>query len=196
MLLVAAASTLAMLAFAALTMNWMRVRMKPWEWLAAAAAVVFLFRPDFFMDQISPEYKSVPATQAYAVAGQLPADERLIAVIAGTTIEGKALTKTVAVRLGEADPDGRKRLALAGLTLSTLGDEVQVMGTKFGGAARKSGFEEGFTIGEIKVASGRTSPYWFYVPGLVLLWLVWMAQSRRMAQPDMTPSACRSRRPA
>ena len=183
MLLVAGASTLAMLAFAALTMNWMRVRMKPWEWLAVAVAVVFLFRPDFFMDRIVPEYKSLPATQAYAVAGQLLADERLVAVIAGTTIEGKELTKTVAVSLGEANPDGRKRLALAGLTLSTLGDKVQVMGTKFGSAARKSGFEEGFDIREIKVASGRTSAYWFYLPGLVLLLLVWMAQSRRMAQP-------------
>jgi Domain of unknown function (DUF3394) len=135
------------------------------------------------MDRIAPEYKSLPATQAYAVAGQLPADERLVAVIAGTTLEGKELTKTVAVNLGEANSDGRKRLAQAGLTLSTLGDKVQVMGTKFGSAARKSGFEEGFDIAEIKVASGRASPYWFYLPGLALLLLVWLAQGRRMAQP-------------
>ena len=178
--LVAGASTLAMLVFAALTMNWMRVRMKPWEWLLLAVAVVFLFRPDFFMDAIAPEYRSVPAAQASAVAAQLPAGERLVAVIAGTTLEGRELTKTVAVNLGPADSDGRKRLAAAGLTLTTLGDKVQVMGAKFGSAARKSGFEEGFDIVELKVPSGRSSPYWFYLPGLLLMGLVWWSQGRRL----------------
>jgi hypothetical protein len=179
-LLVASASTIAMLVFAALTMNWMRVRMKLWEWPVLALAVVFMFRPDFFMDQLAPEYKSVPAAQAFTVAGQLAAGERLVAVIAGSTLEGKALTKTVAVNLGEANADGRKRLAAAGLTLAPLGDKMQVMGAKFGSAARKSGFEEGFDIVEIKVPSGRASPHWFYLPGLVLIVLVWVMQGRRV----------------
>ncbi len=178
--LVAVASTIAMLVFAALTMNWMRVRMKAWEWLLLAVAMVFLFRPDFFMDRIAPEYRSVPATQASAVAAQLPAGERLVAVIAGTTLEGRELTKTVAVNLGPANADGRKRLAAAGLTLTTLGDKVQVMGAKFGSAARKSGFEEGFDIVELKVPSGRSSPYWFYLPGLLLIGMVWWSQGRRL----------------
>jgi hypothetical protein len=179
--LVAIASTVAMLVFAALTMNWMRVRMKAWEWPVLALAVVFLFRPDFFMDQLTPEYKTVPAAQAYTVAGQLPAGERLVAVIAGTTLEGKALEKTVAVNLGPANTDGRKRLAAAGLTLLPAGDKMQVLAAKFGSAARKSGFEEGFDVVELKLPSGRTSPYWFYLPGLVLIVLVWVAQGRRLA---------------
>ena len=179
--LVAVASTLAMLVFAALTMNWMRVRMKAWEWPVLALAVVFLFRPDFFMDQLTPEYSAVPAAQAYTVAGQLPAGERLVAVIAGTTLEGKELVKTVAVNLGPANADGRKRLAAAGLTLLPAGDKMQVLAAKFGSAARKSGFEEGFDVVELKLPSGRTSPYWFYLPGLVLIVLVWVAQGRRLA---------------
>jgi len=182
-LVVAGASTVAMLVFAALTMNWMRVRMKPWEWPVLALAVVFMFRPDFFMDQLAPEYKSVPATQAFAVAGELPAGERLVAVIGGTTLEGKELRKTVAVNLGDANADGRKRLAAAGLTLAPLGDKMGVMGAKFGSPARKSGFEEGFDIVEIKVPSGRASPHWFYLPGMVLIVLVWLAQGRRLNSP-------------
>ncbi len=185
--LVAGASTLAMLAFAALTMNWMRVRLKAWEWMLLALAVVLMFRPDFFMDRIAPEYQTVPATQAATVAGQLPAGARLVAVIAGTTLEGRELTKTVAVNLGPANPDGRKRLAAAGLTLMTLGDKVQVMSAKFGSAARKSGFEEGFDIVELKLPSGRSSPYWFYLPGLLLIVLVWWSQGRRLPQPVRTP---------
>jgi TRAP-type uncharacterized transport system fused permease subunit len=180
-LVVAGASTVAMLVFAALTMNWMRVRMKAWEWPVLALAVVLMFRPDFFMDQLAPEYKSVPATQAFAVAGQLQDGERLVAVIGGTTLEGKELRKTVAVSLGEANADGRKRLAAAGLTLAPLGDKMQVMGAKFGSAARKSGFEEGFDVVELKVPSGRASPHWFYLPGMALIVLVWLSQGRRMA---------------
>ena len=69
-------------------------------------------------------------------------------VIKGTTIEGDDVTKTVAVRLGPAGDDGRKRLAEAGLTLSTLGDATQISGVKFGSRAKKSGFEQGWDVGE------------------------------------------------
>ena len=179
-LLVAGASLLAMMAFAAITMNWMRVRCRLWELAALAAAVVFLFRPDFFMDTLADEYKSVPPAQVYAVAAELLEDDRLVAVIQGTTLEGKTLAKTVAVNLGDSNPDGRKRIAAAGLTLSVIGERVQVLAAKFGSPARKGGFDEGFDIVELKVPSGRASPFWFYLPGLALLALVWVAQGRRI----------------
>jgi TRAP transporter 4TM/12TM fusion protein len=179
---VVVASTIAMLVFAAVTMNWFRVKCRPWELAALAVACVFLFRPDWFMDQIAPEYKSMPASEAFKVAGSLPADDRLVAVIAGTTIEGDELKKTVALNLGAAESDGRKRLNAAGLTVVPLGDQLQVAGVKFGSAAKKSGFEQGFDIVEIKVPSGRPSSHWFYLPGLLLIALVWGAQGRRMAK--------------
>jgi TRAP transporter 4TM/12TM fusion protein len=177
---VVVASTIAMLVFAAVTMNWFRVKCKPWELAALAVACVFLFRPDWFMDQIAPEYKSVPASEAFTVAGALPADDRLVAVIAGTTIEGDELKKTVALNLGNAEADGRKRLNAAGLTVVPLGDKLQIAGVKFGSAAKKSGFEQGFDIVEVKVPSGRPSAHWFYLPGLLLIGLVWWAQGRRL----------------
>jgi TRAP transporter 4TM/12TM fusion protein len=182
MLQVVVASTVAMLAFAAVTMNWFRVKCRPWELAALAVACVFLFRPNWFMDQIAAEYKSAPASEAFKVAGSLPADARLVAVIAGTTIEGDELRKTVALNLGPAESDGRKRLSAAGLTAVPLGDKLQIAGVKFGSAAKKSGFEQGFDIVEIKVPSGRPSPHWFYLPGLLLIALVWGAQGRRMAK--------------
>jgi TRAP transporter 4TM/12TM fusion protein len=180
-LLVVIASTVAMLAFAAITMNWMRVRCKPWELVALIAATAFLFRPDYFMDFIAPEYKSAPATEAYKIAGALPADQRLVAVIAGSTIEGDELKKTVALNLGAAEADGRKRLNAAGLTVVPLGDKLQIAGVKFGSAAKKSGFEQGFEIVELKVPSGRPSAHWWYLPGFLLIALVWWVQGRRLA---------------
>ena len=174
------ASTLAMLIFAAVTMNWFRIRNRLWETLLLAAACLLLFRPDFFMDFLAPEYAHLPGTKAVEVAKSLPDGGRLVMVIKGSTIEGEDVTKTVAVRLGLAGDDGRKRLAEAGLTLSSLGDATQISGVKFGSRAKKSGFEQGWEVARIEVPSGRATPHWFYLPAMVLIALVWLAQGRRM----------------
>ena len=62
------ASTLAMLIFAAVTMNWFRIKNRLWETLLLAAACVLLFRPDFFMDFLAPEYTHLPAAKVVEVA--------------------------------------------------------------------------------------------------------------------------------
>jgi len=187
LVVVVGASTLAMLVFAAVTMYWLRVRCRLWEAAVLALACVLLFRPDFFMDFVAPEYTHLPASKAYDVARDLPAGGRLVMVIGGQTIEGDDVKKTVALKLGAAGDDGRKRLAEAGLTLAGLGDSLKVSGVKFGSRARKSGFEQGWDVARIEVPSGRASPYWFYLPALALVALVWWSQGRRMAS-DARPA--------
>ena len=177
---VVTASTLAMLVFAAVTMNWFRIRTRLWETLLLAVACLLLFRPDFFMDFLTPEYKHLPAAKVVEVAKDLPDGGRLVMVIKGTTIEGDDVAKTVAVRLGPAGDDGRKRLAEAGLSLSSLGDATQISVVKFGSRAKKSGFEQGWDVVRIEVPSGRATPHWFYLPALALIALVWWTQGRRM----------------
>jgi TRAP transporter 4TM/12TM fusion protein len=181
------ASTLAMLLFAALTMGWFRARLRWWEAAALAAAVVLLFRPDFFMDIIAPEFHDKPPGQVVDLAREAPDRGRLAMVIAGMTIEGKDLVKTVAVRLGDrpaAGPggsaDGRERLAEAGLLLMAMGDQIRITQVKFGSRARKGGFEQGWEVQSIKVPTDRLSPDWFYLPALLLTGLVWWSQGRRL----------------
>jgi len=174
------ASTAAMLIFAAVTMNWFRVKSRWWETLLLLAACVLLFRPDFFMDYLAPEYKHEPPTKVFDVAKDLPDGGRLVLRIKGTTIEGDDVAKTVAVRLGAKGEDGRKRLAEAGLTLSALGDSVQISGVKFGSRAKKSGFEQGWDVERVEVPSGRNTPHWFYLPAFALVAFVWWWQGRRM----------------
>jgi hypothetical protein len=177
---VVVASTVAMLIFAAVTMNWFRVRSRWWETLLLLAACVLLFRPDFFMDYLAPEYKHESPAKLFDVAKDLPDGGRVVLRIKGTTIEGDDVAKTVAVRLGAKGEDGRKRLAEAGLTLSALGDSVQISGVKFGSRAKKSGFEQGWDVERVEVPSGRATPHWFYLPALLLIGLVWWSQGRRM----------------
>jgi TRAP-type uncharacterized transport system fused permease subunit len=114
------ASTIAMLGFAALTMNWMRIKMRWWEFALVAIAVALLFRPDFVMDRITPEYREVPGKEVFDVVSKAPAGERLVMVVKGTTIEGEDVRKTVAVNLGPASSDARRRLADAGLQIAPL----------------------------------------------------------------------------
>ena len=174
------ACTLATLIFAAVTMNWFRVKNRWWEAVALALAVVLLFRPDFFMDRFEPEYRDAPAAQVFDVARDRPSDDRVVMVIKGTTIEGDDVTKTVALQLGEAGSDGRKRLMDAGLQLVPLGDTVQIGAIKFGTRAAKSGFEQGWDVSTVKVPTDRPTPHWFYLPALLLVALVWWSQGRRL----------------
>jgi hypothetical protein len=177
--LVAFAATVASLVFAAATMAWFRTRCKWWEIVALLVATFALFRPDFFMDRISPPYTEVPAKEIFKIAGQLPEDDRLVLVIEGTNIEGEDVKKTVAVQLTGAPGDGRKRLAEAGLTVTALGPQVQVAAVRFGSRAKKSGFEQGFQVAAVKVATERPSEHWVYLPALALVAFIWFLQGAR-----------------
>jgi len=178
------ASLVASLVFAAVTMRWFRVKTRWWENLVLLLAVFTLFRPDFFMDELTPEYRTEPASKLLEVSGSLPSRERLVVQIAGSNLEGDELRKTVAVQLGErgdgSAADGRRRLQEAGLNLSMLGDKATVTNVRFGSTARRSGFEQGFEIASVLVPSGRPSPHWFYLPALLLIGVVWFIQGLRL----------------
>jgi len=177
---VVVACSIATLVFAAVTMNWFRVKNHLWETALLAIAVVLLFRPDFFMDRITPPTRNAPAAEVFQLAQSAPSDATLAMIIKGTTLEGEEITKTVALQLGEAGADGRKRLADAGLQLVPLGANVQVGAVKFGSRAKRGGFESGWDVAAVKVPTGAPSPHWFYLPALLLVGLVWWNQGRRL----------------
>ena len=183
--LVLAASTVAMLVFAAITMNWFRTRSRWWENLILLAAVFVLFRPNFLMDMVTEPYRSLPVAEWSKVVGEIPDEGRFMVSIAGTTIEGEDSSKALALRLG---PPGepRKRLSDAGLMLVPLGDKLQIASVRFGSAAQKAGFEQGWDVVSLTVPAERPDPHWFFLPAMLLIGLVWWNQGRRQGavQPD------------
>jgi hypothetical protein len=96
-------------------------------------------------------------------------------------VEGERVRKTVAVQLG-APADGRQRLTAAGLSVNVLAHEAQVTGVRFGSQAKKSGFEQGWMIGAVKVPSDRPSRYWVFGPAVALVALVFFSQRARLAR--------------
>jgi TRAP transporter 4TM/12TM fusion protein len=185
-LLVAFASTVASLLFAAATMAYLRIRCRWWEVVLLLAATLILFRPDWIADRIAPEYSDAPSSHFYSVAAQLDEGDRLVFVISGQTLEGEERNKTVAVRMGPKvdDPSpmvaARKRLAEAGMTVSGMGEMLQVSNVRFGSTAAKARIEQGFEIVGVKVPTDRLNAHWFYIPGLLLAALIWWLQGLRM----------------
>jgi TRAP transporter 4TM/12TM fusion protein len=186
-LLVAFASTIASLAFAAATMVWLRIKCRWWEVVLLLIATFILFRPDWFADQIAPEYTDAPASKFYEVAAALEPGDRLVFLIKGQSLEGEDTHKTVGLQLlgpkgttGNAAADARKRLNEAGVSISGMGEMLQVSTVRFGSTAAKARIEQGFEIVGVKVPTNRINSHWFYIPGLVIIVLVWLLQGLRM----------------
>jgi len=186
-LLVAFASTIASLAFAAATMVWFRIKCRWWEVVLLLIATFFLFRPDWFADRIAPEYTDAPASKFYEVAAALEPGDRLVFLIKGQSLEGEDTRKTVGLQLlgpkgtsGNATTDARKRLTDAGVSISGMGEMLQVSTVRFGSTAAKARIEQGFEIVGVKVPTDRINAHWFYIPGLVIIVLVWLMQGLRM----------------
>jgi TRAP transporter 4TM/12TM fusion protein len=185
--LVSFAATIASCIFAAATMRWFQTKCRWGEVIVLLVATFALFRPDFFMRYLAEPYKDAPAGEIYQVAKSLGEDDRIVMVIEGTNIEGEDTRKTVAVQLTKPG-EGRERLAEAGLTLTVLGDSVQVSSVRFGSRAKKSGFEPGWKVSALKIPTERVSEHWVYIPALALVALVFLAQRSRLRQIGMGSS--------
>jgi TRAP transporter 4TM/12TM fusion protein len=178
-LVVAFTATVASMVFAAATMGFFQARCKWWEIALLLAATFALFRPDFFMDKLYAPYTEVPAKEIFRVAKELGENDRLVLVIEGTNVEGDEVRKTVAVQLAKPG-EGRARVADSGLSVSVAGEEVRITAVKFGSRAKKSGFEQGFKVGAVKVPSDRPSEHWVYIPALALVAFVYFLQRARL----------------
>jgi TRAP transporter 4TM/12TM fusion protein len=179
--LVVLASLVASLAFAAATMGWFRTRCRWWEIAVLLLATFVLFRPNYFMDLLYAPYRDVPPREILNVAEQTRPEYSLVMVIEGTNVEGEEVRKTVGVPLGKAG-EGRKRLVEAGLTLTALGDEVRIVGVKFGSRAKRAGVEQGWKVSALMVPADRPSPHWMYLPAAALIALVWFLQRPRVTR--------------
>jgi TRAP transporter 4TM/12TM fusion protein len=190
-LLVVAGATLAMMVFAAATMHFFLTRSRVWETAVLLLVAFTLMRPGFWMDRIYPPFVHVPAANLAEVVDRTPARGRIQLGVEGLTIEGDRVQKTVSVRL-DTTGSASDRLGVAGLRLRTLGGEVRVDRVAFGSPAERVGIEAGFKITGVLSPAPRPSPYLFYIPALLLLGVVVVAQrARRPGSPGkvFTPLA-------
>jgi hypothetical protein len=185
---VAAVSLAAILIFSAATMNWFVTRSRLWESAILLVACFTLFRPDWWLNQVSPPYEERPASEFLSAVEQAPADARINFVVQGVDLMGDDVRKTVNVPLGEPG-EALQRLRSIGLTVAPLGDTLMISDVAFGSYAKRIGLEPGQRITAVVVKpADRPSVWWVYGPALALVALIWWNQRRR-ARPQAEPLA-------
>ncbi|HMM86994.1 TRAP transporter permease [Azohydromonas sp.] len=174
-----ASAVIAMLVFAAATQGYFLVKSRWWETAALLLVTFTLFRPGFWWDMVYPPYEERPATELMTLVEQAPKGERKRVWVEGLNLDGKEIRKGVLLPLGDPGP-ARERLRRIGLTVMALGDEVQIAAVQFGSAAEKLGLEQGLRITQIEMPAQRPAKEWMYVPALLLLAVVIVAQRARL----------------
>jgi TRAP transporter 4TM/12TM fusion protein len=172
-------ATVAMLVFAAASQGYFLVRSRWFETLALLLVTFTLFRPGFWWDMVYPPYDERPPAQLMKLVQEAPADERKRVWVEGTNLEGQEIRKGVLLPLG-APGTANERLRRIGLTMMSLGDNVQVAAVRFGSPAEKLGLEQGFRVVAIEVPSERPPKEWVFVTALFLLAIVILLQRRRL----------------
>ena len=177
--MVCAVSLIAILSFSALTQWWLFVRLRVWEGIALAVVIVCLFRPDFVLNQVSPDFSSVGAKAAWAAPSAIEPGRKVRIHVVRRTDYGDRF-KLFAIE----PPPGRPDQSLAdvlGIALAPLEDgRIEVTDTVFMGPGEKAGLAFGDIVTGVDVQQiGRPAKEIVYPFGLAVLALVLASQARR-----------------
>ena len=184
-------ATIAMMLFAAATQRWFLTRNRIWESLALLLIAFTLFRPGFWLDQISPPYKSIEPAKIFEIVDEIPPNGMLTVNVSGPNFNsGEIESTTLLIDLGEAG-EAATRMEDAGL-LVTIEDERALVEEPFPGTPlfEKIGTlfdyygDEPVQIAEIQQEAERMPKEVFYIPALLLLALVVFLQLRRRKQNE------------
>ncbi|MDP2004523.1 MAG: TRAP transporter permease, partial [Rubrivivax sp.] len=182
-------ATVAMLVFAAATQGYFLVRSRWYESLALLLVTFTLFRPGYWWDMVHPPYDERPASELMALVAEAPKDTRKRVWVEGLNMDGQQVRKGVLLPLGDVGT-ARDRLNRIGLTMMTLGPEVQVAAVRFGSTAEKLGLEQGFKVTSIEMPADRPVKEWLFIPALLLLaGVVLLQRARRPAEAPLRSPA-------
>ena len=183
-------ATFAMLLFAAGTQGYFMAKNKIWEAVALLMIAFTLFRPGFWLDQMSPPFVERPGVEVMEVLGNAPPGTDARVIIAGPDFNDPDSTLTVTLPLiTEAGKDAATLLGDQGLVL--IPDERGAVieepffGTPAEGLAQQYDFyaDAPVVIATVKTPADRLPKEVFYFPALVLLGFVVLMQRRRQTQP-------------
>lgn len=195
LILVITGAIIASLAFAAASLFFFRTKSRWYETLILLLASFMFFRPDWYLDRYEPEYTSLAASEAYDVAANIREGGRFVAIISGMNVEGDELSKTVAVVLNsppatpgdDAQEVGRQRLQVAGVGLMDFAGNMMVSNVRFGSVAAKSSWQANWDLEEVLVKNPkRPSEILIFIPGVLLISLVWWLQGLRIKNQSGT----------
>ncbi|NNE80285.1 MAG: TRAP transporter permease [Silicimonas sp.] len=182
-------SLTAMLLFAAATQGYFIAKSKWYETVALLFIAFMLFRPDFFLDQVSDKYTEAEGPAALALLSEAPDGEEVRLTIMGPDFDTAELRPTT-ITLPAIAGDAMAALQEQGLTVLEEGDRL-VMEEPFPGTPHFETLgveydyygDEQVTISKVQVENERMPKELFFIPALLLLAGVVMIQRPRATQP-------------
>ncbi len=173
-----ASAVVAMLLFAAATQGYWLVKSRLWESLALVLVSFTLFRPGFWWDMMFPPLVLESPAKIEQLAEQVPAGGELRFTAFGINIDGDEVTRTVVLPMGTAG-EGAQRLAEAGLEVRVEGEKAYIDNLVFGSPAEQAGLDFDWEILSVETEAERWPRQLMYVPALLVLGLIALAQRGR-----------------
>ena len=180
-------SLIAMLLFAAATQGYFIAKSRKWESAALLFIAFMLFRPDFFLDQVSDKYTGATGPAALELMADVAPGKDVRITVEGPDFDTLEVRPVTIVLPSE----GAATLEAQGLTVMDQ-DGALVLDEPFGGSdviQPVSGQEFDYygdspvQITKVEVENDRMAKEWFFIPALLLMLGVVMIQRPRATQP-------------
>ena len=195
-LMVFVVSLIAILSFASLTQGWLLTRLSILERIVLAVVVVSLFRPDFLLNRVFPEYVPLEVSGDAGSQEALAPSGRAVRVHVTRETEYGPRYKLFVIAPTDSGSDAMipvgKRI---GATIAADSDgRLSVTNLDFNGPAEKVGLTFGDYITSLDVEQADRPPKEVVYPlGLLLLALVILLQRiKARATPEGAPGARRA----
>ncbi|PSL20052.1 TRAP transporter permease [Shimia abyssi] len=181
---------IAMLLFAAGTMNYFMVKSKIWESIILLLVAFTLFQPGFFLDRLQPEFETVAGAEIFDRAQAAPDNASLRVRLVGENLNGDMVDARYLLPLGESGADGTGRLFDgAGIEFREEDGKLFVDNLNFGGPSEQLGIDFDWELVELEIPADRMPKEIFYIPALLLLGFVYLLQmGRKRKQTEGAPA--------
>ncbi|MGB1255865.1 MAG: TRAP transporter permease [Thiolinea sp.] len=180
----------AMLLFAAATQGYFIAKSRIWESIALLLCAFTLFRPGFWLDQVQPPYVEKPGVEITQLAADQEKGQPLRLQVVGPDFDNvdKMTQITLMANLGD-EGDGAARLDKAGLMVMEEDGiaklDEPMAGTPFFTTMQMFDFyaDEPVKVSKVELPADRMPKEVFYLPAILLLFIVVWFQRRRQTQP-------------
>ncbi len=178
LLVVVAASVLAMLIFAAATQGYLLTRNRLWETAALLFIAFLLFRPGFIWDKIFPPLIEKPATELVTIVEEMEPGSQLRLMIRGEDFNGNEYEKTLMLPVGD-EQNGAERII--GIGFETREDEGKILidNVVFSSPAEKAGVDFDQEIVSVQSVASRPPKQLVFIPAILAFVLIWSIQRGR-----------------
>ena len=180
-LLIFVVSLIAILAFASAAQGWLLIRLRWYEIIALLFVTVSMFRPDFIMNRVFPEYTSIEQDLSKSI--QYEEERKLRLQVTRYTDYGERYKMFVF----PIEPNTKASvLEISGLELEKNDDDnFEVVNLVFMGPAEQKGMDFFDEVTRIEISSlDRPAKEYVYLVGLLVLLLTFYSQRRRITKSN------------